>query len=104
MYDLGTGQLHQRPVPRVYGKLDVFKDIKNSTDVGYLESKLKELDDEAATIVRDVHDGLQDGRVKLSRERLSTLRKFLFVTEYRKLAVQFDVEKRGNNTLQYNAP
>jgi len=88
LYDITAGRLQKRPVPGVYGKLEVFKDIKNSTDVEYLESKLKDLEDEAATVVRDIHDGLQGGGVKLSRGRLSILRKFIFLTHYRWLAVR----------------
>ena len=102
MYDLTTGRLQQRPVPRVYPQLNVFKDIRNSTDTEIVQFKFKLLEDEAAGIVRAIHDGSQSGKVKLSRGRLSTLRKFIFLTNLRWLAVNFQeagVEKRGKNPL-----
>ena len=86
----------------MYAQLNVFKDIKNSTDIEYVQSKFKDLEDEAASIVRAIHYGSQSGNVKLSRGRLSTLRKFIFLTNLRWLAVNFQeagVETKGKNPL-----
>lgn len=88
IYDLATGLLQQKPVPREYGKANVFNDPKNTRNVMELEHQLAEFEGEAASVARAIHysikvDGDSPGSVTLSRKQLAILRKFIFVTHYR---------------------
>ena len=91
------------PAPRHYSKSDAFNDPKNPGNVTNLEL-LADLERRAASVARAIHygieaDGDSPGSVTLSREQLSILRKFIFVTQYRRLAVL-----GGNSTSRETKP
>jgi len=87
VYDVISGRLAQRQIAKVYGRVNLYRNMKNPSDVDYLEHKLADLEREASHIIRNIHLSLPLGSITLAREQLATLRKFIFVMHYRHDAV-----------------
>ncbi|KIJ16235.1 hypothetical protein PAXINDRAFT_180410 [Paxillus involutus ATCC 200175] len=86
-YDIASGTLDARPIGKVYGALNLYGDKRNQENVNELEEKLSGLEREAASIISDLHAALPEGKFRLKRRPLETLRKFLFLMHYRHAVV-----------------
>jgi len=103
-YDVGDETLSTRSIGKVYGVTNLYRDARNIEDVNEIEKKLSSLESAAATIIRNLHNGLSDSDISnatfsISREETETLRKFLFIMHFRKerLATSvFDPEHPDN--------
>ncbi|KAJ3505447.1 hypothetical protein NLJ89_g7410 [Agrocybe chaxingu] len=101
-YDLATGSLDVRPLSKVYGQINLYRDEKDPTNVDYLEGKLAELERDTSGVIRSIHCGIPQRCFSLSRMELATLRKFIFLMHYRNDAhssVYFNEKTRHNAPL-----
>ncbi|KAF8962428.1 hypothetical protein BDZ97DRAFT_1732982 [Flammula alnicola] len=98
-YDISSGLLQIRPLSRVYGRVNLYRDGNNPANVDHLEVKLSVLENNASWVIRSIHGGLKSQQFTLSRLELATLRKFIFLMHYRNDAVSstYFQEKRPHN-------
>ncbi|PFH48609.1 hypothetical protein AMATHDRAFT_65006 [Amanita thiersii Skay4041] len=82
-FDFETCRLEVRPVGRVYGVMNLYKDIKHVENEHYLEAMLAGLESSVGVVIKKIHDALERGEIKMKREELDGLCKFLFVMQYR---------------------
>ena len=79
--------IKEAPISRTFGSLDMYRDIAAAAHQHqhHIEQQLSGLESEAALIVRDIRKAHEKGNqgISLTRARLNTLRKFLFVMKYR---------------------
>ncbi|KAG1732923.1 uncharacterized protein EDB91DRAFT_1057851, partial [Suillus paluster] len=85
-YDIATGSLDIRPIGKVYGISNLYQDVRNTEDVNELETKLADLEHQAASIIEDLHRALPQGTFTLKHRSLELLRKFLFIMHYRNVS------------------
>ncbi|KAF9528158.1 hypothetical protein CPB83DRAFT_894642 [Crepidotus variabilis] len=85
-YKVSTGQLSIRGLGNVYGKMNLYRNLKESEDVDYLEHKLASLENEASIAIKAIHVGIPSGFASLSRAELARLRKFILLMDYRSVA------------------
>ncbi|KAF9036951.1 hypothetical protein BDZ89DRAFT_1157434 [Hymenopellis radicata] len=82
-YELATGVLGERSFSDVYGVKNLYRDASSMQDVDELEAKLAVLEQAAKVVVDRIHDGVESGTACMLRSELETLRKFLFLMQYR---------------------
>ncbi|KAH7890456.1 hypothetical protein F5I97DRAFT_1783095, partial [Phlebopus sp. FC_14] len=82
-YDVATSTLEIRPIGKVYGVENLYRDVRSTENVNELEGKLSILEREAASVIKDLHAVLHSGTFRIKRRPLETLRKFLFIMHYR---------------------
>ena len=100
-YQLSDGVLAKRPLDRVYGNVNLYRDLMEANNVDHLEIKFSLLENKASSAIRLIHDGLQAHSFTLSRTELATVRKFIFLMHYRTEAVS---SKYFQETDPQNAP
>ena len=76
-----------RPVARVYGRTNLYRDLAELTDVDHLESKFARLENEASAVIRFIHASIPSHKFTTTRKELALLRKFIFLMHYRNDAV-----------------
>lgn len=86
-YDIPAQALDIRPIARVYGVTDLYKDIRNPENVFAVEEKLSVLESGAAQVIAGLHDALHKGTLSIKRKAVDTLRKFMFLMHYRNQAL-----------------
>ena len=84
---MATCTLDARPIARVYGTVNLYKDVKNIDNANHLEQELSRLEGVAANVIKTIHNCLGRGEFKIERKALESLRKFLFIMFYRKAAL-----------------
>ncbi|KAK0462592.1 uncharacterized protein EV420DRAFT_1525759 [Desarmillaria tabescens] len=101
-YDLASGSLDVRPIGKVYGLMNLYRDASNPSNVNELEEKLGVLEDGASVVIQTLHSNLASGKVPLKRRDVGRLRKFLFVMHYRNLGGSyFDPDHpHGGSTIR----
>ncbi|KAK0462593.1 uncharacterized protein EV420DRAFT_1265383, partial [Desarmillaria tabescens] len=101
-YDLASGSLGDRPIGKVYGLMNLYRDASNPRNVNELEKNLGDLEAGAAVIIQTLHSNLTSGKVTLKRLGVERLRKFLFVMHYRNLGGSyFDPDHpHGGSTIR----
>jgi hypothetical protein len=82
-YDIATGSLDIHPIGQVYGVPNFYQDVHNIENIDELEDKLATLENQAASIIEDIHRALPRGTFTLKRRSLELLRKFLFILHHR---------------------
>ena len=100
-YQLSDGVLAKRSVARVYGNVNLYRDLMEANNVDHLEIGFSLLEHKACGAIRSIHDGLRAHTFTLSRTELATVRKFIFLMHYRTEAVS---SKYFQETDPQNAP
>ncbi|KAL1744207.1 hypothetical protein HDZ31DRAFT_2695, partial [Schizophyllum fasciatum] len=98
-YDIEKQTLDTRPIGKVYGSQNLYRDANNTYNVNHLEEKLGQLEKRAAKIIRGIHEAIPWGKFTLARPELDALRKFLFLMHYRRQTMWvtlFDKDLPGN--------
>jgi hypothetical protein len=85
-YDIASGSLDIRPIGQVYGVPNFYQDVHNIENIDELEDKLATLENQAASIIEDIHRALPRGTFILKRRSLELLRKFLFILHHREVS------------------
>ncbi|TDL16308.1 hypothetical protein BD410DRAFT_808217 [Rickenella mellea] len=87
VYDVQQDELSLRSTDfcQIYGDVDMYKDPDNSEGVYHIEKAFSKLENEACQVIRKLEKAHSDGalHVVFRREELDTLRKFLFILNYR---------------------
>ncbi|PFH48613.1 hypothetical protein AMATHDRAFT_5642 [Amanita thiersii Skay4041] len=88
-FDFETCRLEERPVGRVYGVMNLYKDAKNIENAYHLEEMLARLESSVGVVIKKIHDALEQEvhEIKMERKEIEGLRKFLFVMQYREAAL-----------------
>ncbi|KAM6494539.1 hypothetical protein JOM56_010900 [Amanita muscaria] len=86
-YNMETCELEVRPLARVYGVANLYRDVKNIKNANDLEEQLSRLENDSASVVKTIHDSLGRREFQIKRKALESLRKFLFIMFYRKAAL-----------------
>ncbi|KAK2459383.1 hypothetical protein APHAL10511_008602 [Amanita phalloides] len=94
----GDRKLEVRPIAKVYGIVNLYKDAKNPENAHHLEEKLSVLENQAATVIKKIHDAMSSGSFQIQRRDLDALRKFIQIMCYRKQTFYLD-EEHPNNIL-----
>ncbi|KAL1715252.1 hypothetical protein EV715DRAFT_173966, partial [Schizophyllum commune] len=98
-YDVEKQTLDTRPIGKIFGTQNMYRDARNSFNVNHLEEKLGLLEKRAAKIIRGIHESIPWGKFTLTRPDLEALRKFLFLMHYRRRTMWvslFDKDLPGN--------
>ncbi|KAL4063790.1 hypothetical protein J3A83DRAFT_4378445 [Scleroderma citrinum] len=75
--------LDLRPISKVYGVQDLYRDCRNTENVNAVEEKLSTLEANAAEVIKDLHDVIPTNKFSVKRRRLEELRRFRFIMHYR---------------------
>ena len=86
-YDVTTEALQMRPVAKVYGRTNLYRDVKDLSDVDHLEAKFSRLENDASFVIRSIHASIPSHKFTTTRKELALLRKFIFLMHYRNDAV-----------------
>lgn len=100
-YNMETCELEVRPLARVYGVANLYRDVKNIKNANDLEEQLSRLENDSASVVKTIHDSLGRREFQIKRKALESLRKFLFIIFYRKAALASSYYDENNSE---NAP
>lgn len=87
LYSLQSKKLYTSMIKRCYGVTNLYKDITNTNDVMYIEKRLSYLESISSTIINNIKNCYKNSklsRVVITRKDLLTLKKFLFIMQYRK--------------------
>jgi hypothetical protein len=76
-----------RPLARVYGKINLYRDMTDLSDVDHLEAKFAQLENVASAVIRFIHTSIPAHKFTTTRKELALLRKFIFLMHYRNDAV-----------------
>ncbi|KIM39489.1 hypothetical protein M413DRAFT_446987 [Hebeloma cylindrosporum] len=101
VYQLSDRALVKRSLGKVYGHVNLYRDVTEASNVDHLEVKFSLLENKASNAIRSIHDGLQASTFTLSRTELATVRKFIFLMHYRTEAVS---SRYFQETDPQNAP
>jgi len=82
-WDAANDTLDLRPISRVYGVQNLYRDCRNTENMNVVEEKLAELERKAADVINELHKALPTNRFSVTRRPLEDLRKFLFIMYYR---------------------
>ncbi|KAJ3505450.1 hypothetical protein NLJ89_g7409 [Agrocybe chaxingu] len=82
-YNITTGTLELRGLARIYGRPNLYRDLKDPVDVHSLEHALAGLEQASCFIIKSIHSSLPVSSFSLPRKDLATLRKFIFLMHYR---------------------
>jgi len=86
-YDVTTEILQMRPVARVYGRTNLYRDLADLSDVDHLEAKFARLENDTSVVIRSIHASIPSHKFTTTRKELALLRKFIFLMHYRNDAV-----------------
>ena len=86
-YDVTTGILQIRPLGRVYGRTNLYRDLADLSDVDHLEAKFARLENDASAVIKFIHASIPSYKFTTTRKELALLRKFIFLMHYRNDAV-----------------
>ncbi|GLB45337.1 putative protein of unknown function (DUF4238) [Lyophyllum shimeji] len=90
-YDIEHGTLEPRLIAGVYGVTNLYRDVRNASDVDEVEKKLSVLEEKAAQILQSIHRSIDvnnaEPTLSIVREDLEKFRKFLFLMHYRNEAL-----------------
>ncbi|KAF8991178.1 hypothetical protein BDQ17DRAFT_1371075 [Cyathus striatus] len=84
-YDLSTGILETRSLSRAYGETNLYRDLRNVSNLNHIEEKFSRIECQASLIVNHLHGAIaSSGKVcYLSRHDHRIFRKFLFLMQHR---------------------
>lgn len=86
MYDITTQTLEPRPIAKVYGDINLYRDDRNAENVDHLEQGLSRLENDAARTIRNIHSAIESRQQKImmKRKELEAIRKFIYLMHYRR--------------------
>ena len=87
VYDVTMETLQIRPVARVYGSINLYRDLEDLSDVNHLEAKFARLENDTSALIRSIHSSIPSHQFTTTRKELALLRKFIFLMHYRNDAV-----------------
>ncbi|KAI6169771.1 hypothetical protein EDD17DRAFT_1463334, partial [Pisolithus thermaeus] len=87
-WDVAQGTLDVRPIGQVFGTQNLYRDCKNTENVNAIEQKLSMLEGRAAAVIGNLHTALPTNKFSVKRRQLEDLRKFLFIMQYRNVAIK----------------
>ena len=76
-----------RPLARVYGSTNLYRDMEDLSDVDHLEAKFSRLENEVSVVIKFIHSSIPSHKFTTTRKELALLRKFIFLMHYRNDAV-----------------
>ena len=86
MYDITTQTLEPRPIAKVYGDTNLYRDDRNAENVDHLEQGLSRLENDAARTIRNIHFAIESRhqKIPMKRKELEAIRKFTYLMHYRR--------------------
>jgi len=89
MFNVATQKLEPRPIAKVYGIVNMYRDDHNPENVNHLEEGLSRLENDAAQSILHIHAALEAGRQQISikRKELEKIRKFVYLMHYRRVSL-----------------
>ena len=105
MYDITTQTLEPRPLAKVYGDINLYRDDRNPENVDHLEEGLSRLENHAARTIRNIHSAIESRQQKIlmKRKELEAIRKFIYLMHYRRtsfVSSYFDEDDPENMPLR----
>ena len=82
-----TANVVETPVAKTLGMTDMYRDLRDDTNLNHLEEKFSKLESHAAMVINKIRKAFEAGDrdVVITRPERDTLRKFLFIMKYRGL-------------------
>ena len=104
-YDITTQTLEPRPIAKVYGDINMYRDDRNADNVDHLEQGLSRLENDAARTIRNIHSAIESRhrKIVMKRKELEAIRKFTYLMHYRRTAFissYFDENDPENRPLR----
>jgi hypothetical protein len=105
MYDVTTQALEPRPISKVYGDVNLYRDDRNADNIDHLEQGLSRLENDAARIIRNIHSAIEScqQKIMMKRKELEAIRKFTYLMHYRRtcfVSSYFDENDPESRTLR----
>jgi hypothetical protein len=85
MYDVATQTLEPRPIAKVYGDVNMYRDDRKVDNVDHLEQGLARLENDAARTIQNIHVAIESHQrnIRMKRKELEAIRKFTYLMHYR---------------------
>ncbi|KAF8968083.1 hypothetical protein BDZ97DRAFT_1655377, partial [Flammula alnicola] len=89
VYDIPNQTFEPQPVGKVHGIVNMYRDHRNTQNVDHLEQGLSRLENDAARVIRSIHQAIDAKRdvVTMKRKELVTVRKFIYLMHYRRTSL-----------------
>ena len=105
MYDVATQSLESRPIAKVYGVVNMYRDGLNPENMDHLEQGLARLENDAAQTIQRIHSAIESGQrnISMKRKELEAIRKFVYLMHYRRTSLvgsYFDENDPDNRPLK----
>ena len=105
MYDIPTQKFESRPLAKVYGVVNMYRDQRNIENVDHLEQSLARLERDASTSIRNIHNALESHQpeIRMKRRELEGIRKFIYLMHYRRaslVSTYFDEDDPDNRSIR----
>ena len=86
MYDITTQTLEPRPIAKVYGDVNMYRDDRKVDNVDHLEQGLSRLENDAARTIKNIHSAIESHQqnIRMKRKELEVIRKFIYLMHYRR--------------------
>ncbi|KAF8959794.1 hypothetical protein BDZ97DRAFT_1704752 [Flammula alnicola] len=85
VYDIQAQKFEPRPIGKVHGIINLYRDQRNTQNVDHLEQGLSRLENDAARVIHRIHmaTDAHNTVVTMKRKELETVRKFIYIMHYR---------------------
>lgn len=105
MYDVATQTLEPRPIAKVYGDVNMYRDDRNAENLDHLEQGLSRLENDAARTIRNIHYAIESHQqnIRMKRKELEVIRKFTYLMHYRRtsfVSSYFDEDDPENRSIK----
>ena len=105
MYDIPTQKFESRPIGKVYGVINMYRDYRNTKNVDHIEESLSRLENDAAKIIRNIHTAIESRQpeIRMKRRELEVIRKFTYLMHYRRTSLvssYFDENDPDNRSMR----
>ena len=105
MYDIPSQKFESRPIAKVYGVVNMYRDQRNIDNVDHLEQSLARLEADAARTIRKIHTAVEFRKpeIQMKRRELEAIRKFTYLMHYRRtslVSTYFDENDPDNRPLR----
>jgi Protein of unknown function (DUF4238) len=105
MYDIATQTLEPRPIAKVYGDVNMYRDDRKVDNVDHLEQGLSRLENDAARTIQNIHSAIESHQqnIRMKRKELEVIRKFTYLMHYRRtcfVSNYFDEDDPENMSIR----
>ena len=105
MYDVSTQSLEPRPIAKVYGDVNMYRDDRKVDNVDHLEQGLSRLENDAARTIKNIHSAIESHQhsIRMKRKELEVIRKFIYLMHYRRtcfVSSYFDEDDPENKAIR----